>query len=179
MTNLTKSTSKGCCASFIISYFITSIGISFIFAGIFLVIDLKNRVNWPTVEGKIITSAIEEHKSKRTGRITYEAVVCYEYKVNNVLHYGNTVSYNDRLSKIVKYNTDIVNKYPKGSIVTIHYNPNKPHVAVLETDIKSNMWHLSIIGVIFLIAGLYMSGLFSSIKMKQPELPTMNPPILK
>ena len=50
---------------------------------------------------------------------------------------------------------EIVGRYPSGKKVSVHYNPENPQLAVLETGTKFSHLLLSATGILFLLLGLW------------------------
>ena len=126
--------------------------------------------SWPTVEGKVTRSdiRIEEREVERDGRTVREThyipIVSYHYTVNGLAHISNKVSFVE-----VSYDKTcsncanaIRNKYPKDTIVKVHYNPEKPNEAVLEAGLQLRTFSTlaggiiaSLVGTLFFYLGLY------------------------
>ena len=117
--------------------------------------------SWPTVEGKVIKSEINSVKRrvKREERTVTEThyipIVSYSYTTNGAPHISNKVSfvefsYDETCSSCANA---IRNKYPKDTIVKVHYNPEKPGEAVLEAGLQMRTFSELAVGIIFSIAG--------------------------
>lgn len=89
---------------------------------------------WPTTEGLIVASSVEEHGHLKTdGRSpTFHAKVAYEYKLGGQRYESSQLSYKSYGTSKAARAKRIVEKYPVGTEVTIYYNPMKPDQAVLE-----------------------------------------------
>ena len=101
--------------------------------------------NWPTTEGEIIKSEWDEI-------YTNQADIEYEYWVDEKRYVGNRVSYRWMDSPNLHsddngYYERLLEKYPYGKNVTVHYNPDNPDEAVLETNPSWFMWFLVIVGI--------------------------------
>ena len=49
---------------------------------------------------------------------------------------------------------EIAGKYPEGKLVTVHYNPKRPKIAVLETGVRWGGYAIVGLGVFFLAVGV-------------------------
>lgn len=88
---------------------------------------------WPTVDGSIIRSEIEQYSSA-TGEDSDEettvrehAKVAYQYKVDGKEYKSSRISFSSSSGNAGQ----VVSQYPKGKIVRVYYNPDKPKQAVL------------------------------------------------
>ncbi len=110
--------------------------------------------DWPTTEGKVISSEVESHKGGEGGT-TYGAEVLYEYSVSRTTHSGNKVSFGDYSSSNPGHAREIVNKYPADETVTVHYNPERPEVAVLEPGGSSIIYLPLGFGLVCCVVGFF------------------------
>lgn len=111
--------------------------------------------SWPTVEGKVISSSVDSQRSDKGGT-TYHAEVLYEYKVGGQTQSAHDVAFGAYGSSNPSHARNIVNKYPAGSDITVHYSPSNPSDAVLETGITGQAFFLPGFGAVFFSAGLAM-----------------------
>jgi hypothetical protein len=83
------------------------------------------------------------------GHYVYYPEVTYEYQVDgttytsskiNVIMFGSDISYAQ----------GVLNRYPIGSTVDVHYNPDNPSDAVLETQVDIITYGPLIIGIVFI-----------------------------
>ena len=114
------------------------VGAMFIFAGLLLYQMGAETSGWPVAEGKITSSLLgggrsSRHSNRSSSSMTYGANICYEFFVGDQKHLGTRVSYGDSSSSFKGHGTDIVERYPVGKKVTVHYDPKNPKIAVLET----------------------------------------------
>jgi len=123
---------------------------------------------WPTTEGNIISSRLEEHMFKEYEGDYYKdtvAYIRYQYSVNGISYSSSAVN----STNAPFYPARIGSRYPVGKDVTVHYNPRNPSKAVLETGIVLNEEAFDVIsgyitgaGVFIMVLGL--SGLPKVIK---------------
>ncbi len=116
--------------------------------------------NWPTTTGVIIGSKVG---TSTTGggsvpRSTQSvAIVEFEYEVNGTEYYSPVVNI---LGVGHEDPSAVVARYPVGAEVTVHYDPDNPAEATLETDIGPQPYYAAamiaspaLFGIIFLILG--------------------------
>ena len=121
--------------------------------------NAKASSSWPKVQGQVVESDVERERSRSgTGRnrrtkTTYKANVFYDYSVNGTKYSSHKVSFGEYSSSSPGHARRIVNRYPKGKTVEVHYNPEKPQVAVLEPGVSWSSYMPLGIGVVFAIAG--------------------------
>jgi len=141
------------------------IGAMFIGAGYFVTHLAMNSYQmgqaskvWPTVQGGVIHSkVITSHNSK--GKTHYSADVQYayrtggkEYKSNKIEATAGTSSSSDSSGAY-----EVVNQYPVGRTVSVHYDPVKPWVAVLQPGIAQSTYWLFGIGGLFMFLGAWVA----------------------
>lgn len=104
--------------------------------------------SWPTVSGKVIESQVTSRQQKRKGstRTVYDFQLKYAYEVNSRSYEGSRLSFHQRNGFAKEEQAKkILTPYPVGTKVAVHYQPDKPGVAILDTDPQK--WvHQSIIG---------------------------------
>ncbi len=129
------------------------IGLVLFYFGVIGVIEAVGSNYWQTVPGKIIASDIIS--GGNTNSTVYSAYIKYEYKIKDVIYSGNKISYGDYISVSQSRAKEIVDKYPTGTDVTIHYSINDPVVSVLEPGVKLQTLFLPSSGFAILILGLF------------------------
>ena len=126
-----------------------------LFFGMKSLLAANDSKSWPTVQGKIISSSVDSKRSDKGGT-TYHAEVIYEYKVGGQTQSSHNVAFGGYGSSDPSHARSIVNKYPAGSDITVHYSPSSPSEAVLETGISGQAFFLPGFGAVFFSAGLGM-----------------------
>lgn len=117
---------------------------------------------WPTVPGVVLNAEIRERESvggedDTVTTTMYEPVVEYRYAVSG----QDFTSSQYRLgAKGLSYGMGqakkVLERYPKGGAVTVHYNPMKPDQAVLELGSASSSL-LAVVGGVFLGIGVILT----------------------
>jgi hypothetical protein len=88
----------------------------------------KASLQWPTVEGEIVESFVSEEYDE--GRC-YRPKIRYRYQVNDQ-EYTSELTTFKAYWLVRKTAEKMVDRYPVGSRVQVHYNPRRPKQAVLE-----------------------------------------------
>jgi Protein of unknown function (DUF3592) len=101
---------------------------------------------WPTVTGSIIESRVYTDVDDSRPEITYDYQFGgKKYRSSQVLPHG-------MLSTTGSYASNLVAKYPAGSLATVHVNPARPGDSALETAIPTLMYVLLNTAVIVFVA---------------------------
>lgn len=143
---------------FAIVFLIAGIGMSLY--GITLVKDARESSSWPTVQGTVMSSKVvsERHTtgtgSKRRTSTVHGADVRYKYIVGSHQYSSNRISFGDYKSGSKKRAQKIADRYSRGTTVTVHYDPNSPGDAVIETGTSWSSFILLGSGFIFFIVGI-------------------------
>ncbi len=118
---------------------------------------------WPTVSGTVISSDIRqssewERKGIKTGRdrTLYLPNILYNYEVKGNQYRSYRVFIEGAVDYLGRGNARrIVNRYPPGKNVSVHYDPENPQMAVLETGIKFTHLLFPATGILFILLGLW------------------------
>jgi hypothetical protein len=112
--------------------------------------------SWPIVEGKITDSEVERENAigDIDEEVQFKAVVKYSFIVDGRSYTGERVAFGLGTSNRPADARKIVDRYPAGRTVEIHYNPNDPSDAVLETDVGGFAIITLIVGPIILLVGV-------------------------
>jgi Protein of unknown function (DUF3592) len=145
----------------------------FLFVGTFLfplgalglLVDLEDVAHavrsavWPTVTGKVLSSEVEHHFGKGP---QFTARVRYEYQVGGQRFEGFTIHFSQRKFRLAETADQVIRNYPVGSMVDVHYDPNEPATAVLETSpgdaYISMLWSLAFLLAPFLMYFEFFRG---------------------
>ncbi|HOW91790.1 MAG TPA: DUF3592 domain-containing protein [Anaerolineaceae bacterium] len=130
---------------FLPSLFFLVLGIGLIVISIVNRQRAKRAQNWPVVPATILNSEVRKRQQydsdSTSGRTTYEPVVNYQYSVMGSLYNGSRVSFGDKKTSRKKAE-EIVARYPAGTEVNAHYNPDKVEDSVLETAASGSISNL-------------------------------------
>ena len=108
--------------------------------------------HWPVTDGIIQSAEMTSHEGSKGGR-TYSADVTYTYQVAGTSYTGDKVSIG-QMSSSSEYARGILNHYPVGKKVSVHYLPGDPSDAVLETGIHGGTWICLGVGTAFTLFGI-------------------------
>ena len=135
---------------------ISAVGLSITAGGGYFVYSAWQSRSWPTVEGQITDSKVERERSigDADEDAQYKAVVKYSFTLNGQEYTGERVAFGIGTSNRSADARKIVNQYPSGQTVEIHYNPIDPSEAVLETDVGGFAIIALIVGAIIFLVGL-------------------------
>jgi hypothetical protein len=97
--------------------------------------------HWPVTPGRIVSAGVEayEDDSDYASRTQYRASVLYTYEVNGHLYAGDRVRLGVVTSSTIPGAARrLAARYPAGSEVDVHYNPESPGESVLQ---PYSRWH--------------------------------------
>ncbi|MGE7473017.1 DUF3592 domain-containing protein [Bosea sp. NPDC003192] len=116
---------------------------------------------WPVTPGEIVSSVVERRGSTENGktRSTYLPVVEFAYTVGGDRLHSRQVKLGLEVSGSESLAQGIVDRYPAGAPVDVHYDPQDPSNAALENPTETNWILLGVALACFAIA-LYASRIF-------------------
>ncbi len=95
--------------------------------------------DWKETPCTVLSSEIEVNED--TEGDTYQAVIKYEYAVNNKRHEGDRYSFMGSFRSSGRSGKEaIVRKYPKGAKRVCYVDPDDPNEAVLNPNLTTEMW---------------------------------------
>jgi hypothetical protein len=130
----------------------------------------RGSYNWPSVPAKIVSSevkATQREAEKKRVYTTYSADIAFQYTVNGK-EFTSNLAMIDQPPKT--FSTDaqtLVQKYPPGSTVMAHYNPQNPNQAILEMGVARSTYVAFVVGVVLAALGL---GLFGFRMLSTPRV---------
>ena len=134
-------------------------GIGLTFYGITVFQTSSDSMHWPTTDGSIINSTYSmTHESRERNNhhvlVTfYWPSVSYHYLVNNISYTSTKITLISSGSENYDSVATILNRYPVGQMVTVHYNPTNPAQAVLEPGTQGAAWAFIGGGLLFAVCG--------------------------
>jgi len=139
--------------------------------------------HWPTTEGVIESAQMKTHSGSDDGD-TYSANITYAYDVADIRYEGKRLAFG-AMSASSDYAQGILDRYPVGRNVSVHYAPDQPELAVLETGIHGGTWVYFGVGTFFVLMGwMFLQGFSSANRAEQTTSGTQSgvvlqqPPIL-
>jgi len=155
--------------SYVFPYIFVVVGAVVAFWGGRGLLRARESVQWPVAHGVVMESSVRSSHSSKGGT-TYHAAIRYEYTVDGVVHSGDRVAYGDYGSSNSSHARGVVNKYPVGKKVEVHYMPGNPDEALLEPGLQAQAFFIPAFGVVFFLAGV-MTAIFIPRAMRK-KLPT-------
>ena len=142
------------------------IGVIFIAAGYYIAFakgwpileNARASSSWPAVAATVESSQVSSHRNS-DGKTMYQADVNFSYQVDGRPYRSNTVWFGGQYSSsdsAEQYET--VNRYPAGTKVEAFYNPQQPHISVLEPGTKISSYMLFGFGMVFFCVGVGLLG---------------------
>ncbi|WP_091840629.1 DUF3592 domain-containing protein [Bosea lupini] len=116
---------------------------------------------WPVTAGEVVSSTVEQRRSTQNGKThtTYLPVVEFAYIVEGNRLHSRQVKLGLEVSGSASFAQGIADRYPAGSPVEVHYDPQDPSNAALENPTGTNWILLGVALASFAIA-LYASRIF-------------------
>ena len=139
-------------------------------SGVWMAFKSVSSEQWPVTDGVVLTAEMKSHSGEHGD--TYSAAVTYEYRVTGEKYTGNKIAIGS-MSSSTSYAQGILSRYPVGKQVVVHYSPEHPAEAVLETGIHGGTWVCLGVGMAFALFGLMFLQL--SRAAAQAELPGAPP----
>ena len=140
--------------------FLAIIGIGILFWGYNSYKKSQEAKEWPTAQGKVISSEVDSHwSSHRTGatktrQMMHSAKVLYEYTVEDNKYTSNKISFGDTSSSVRSDASKVVKKYRPKKEILVYYDPKNPKTAVLEPGKAGGLLVPFIAGSMFLFVGI-------------------------
>ena len=129
------------------------IGLGIVSWGAWTLIKSVRTTDWPVTDGVVQSAEIKRHSGDSNHGDTYSAEVTYTYQVAGASYTGNKISIG-QMSSSSGYAQGILNRYPIGKKVPVHYAPADPEQAVLETGIHGGTWICFVVGTVFALFGV-------------------------
>lgn len=116
---------------------------------------------WPVTAGEVVSSTVEQRHSTENGRTrtTYLPIVEFAYTVGGNRLHSRQVKLGLEVSGSERFAQGIVDRYPAGAVVDVHYDLQDPSNAALENPTGTSWLLLGIALACFAIA-LYASRIF-------------------
>jgi hypothetical protein len=112
--------------------------------------------SWPTTQGMVRDSALEED-SRSTINRAYRARVSYRFTVDGQEFAGDRAYFGDSVTTSWGGPArKIAERYRAGHAVTVHYDPSRPREAVLEPGISVSLVTILAFEILFLAMAIWM-----------------------
>ena len=133
-------------------------------------INAEKSSQWPSVGGRVVSSAVETHHSSgKNSSTTYHAAITYEFRVKGDSFTGDRVAYGDYGSSNSSHARGIVNRYPVNTKVKVYYMPGNPSECLLEPGLHAQAFFMPAFGLIFFGAGILMAFFLPRAMKKEAE----------
>ncbi len=116
--------------------------------------------HWPTTNGTVVSAQVIRPSGKST---KYIAEIGYTYQIGGKEY--SSKNYKATSARGTSgWAKQVVDQHPVGSVVTVHYNPDKPEEAVIEPGLQSDNYFMTIVPLMAIL--LLLGTLFQQIKNK-------------
>lgn len=140
-----------------LSIVLALVGVGFMSVGIYGLVEAAKSKRWPIVYGIISKSGIKETRWDES--VEYSTDFEYAYTVADKMYTGWRITWApEDITDIPKKEAEkLVDQYPAGEKVTVHYDPANPTITVLDTRISMRVHAPWIIGFLLVLTafGLY------------------------
>lgn len=146
-------------------------GAGLAYHGIHEFMGAKDSTKWPVAEGRVIASSITLHQDdiRHRDRVgdTYHAKIQYEFSVEGITYRGNRIAAVDYGMNDPAHARRLVQRYPEGKVVQVHYKPGDPEVCLLKPGIQKLSWLMPGAGLAFFLAGIIMAAFLPMLVRRQ------------
>jgi hypothetical protein len=112
---------------------------------------------WQTAPGKVLSSGVILQRRPKGGS-TYRANIRYDYTVAGIRHEGGVIQFGSMDMATEAAAQKILDPYPVGAAVTVHYQPDDPNIAALETSPAAARYRLKMMTWSLLMGlGIYIA----------------------
>ena len=133
------------------------IGAALLFFGSRSVSHARASSTWPVAEGVITAAEVVRRSGSGDSGPTYRPDISYDYTVDGVTRHGDRIYFGGAVSTSNRgWARGIVERYPVGRQVTVHYSPDDPALAVLEPGMTWVVWMMPGIGAVLFLVGVVM-----------------------
>jgi hypothetical protein len=143
--------------------------------------------DWPSVDGKIIESGVEEERTRHSGSAkkdaplnqkTYRPKIAYSYKVDEQEYTGSRIGYGDHgfigKSKKITINgvtyrnsnfeakaaaQKIAKHYHTVKKISVFYMPDNPGESLLEPGFSYKFFAWPLVGIVIFVIGVFIGWL--------------------
>ena len=124
------------------------VGLVFFGFGIVELCNARASLSWPTSEGIVTRSEVEQRSDNEGGR-TYRPSIRYDYIVNGKQYTGNKYCFGVNCSSESQRAKKIVVEYHVGSTVKVYYSPSLPEKSVLVPGPNNSIYFVILSSILF------------------------------
>lgn len=139
--------------------------------GVYEIKGSRESRNWPSTKGTVTSSSISEQTrrdtSTRRTTTTYFPRVLYEYQVKGRHYTSHRIEFGGDSGGMKRMAKKVVDKYPSGKKVTVHYNPQDPQYGVLEAGFTWSSLIVFLAGIAFFCVGVLFFKAYRKQRRKQ------------
>lgn len=132
------------------------VGLLIFLYGIFGMAAALGSMQWPATTGKV-TSA----ESVRNGR-HHCPLIIYDYSVDGRSYEGRSIRSGLPERLLFDNSRVFIRRYPKDSLVTVYYDPDKPGRAILETGPGRELYAICLAGLFIMLLGNFFYRFFNT-----------------
>ena len=139
----------------IVPWFVLLLGVFAVYVGVEDVLRALATTQWPSVDGTVVRSTVgSPQQPSSSGSTKYTADVVYEYAVDGNGLTGNRITAADFITNDLSIIQGILDRYPVGRTVTVHYRPDDPRESVLEPGLRALSFLMAGMGIPTVLVGL-------------------------
>lgn len=116
----------------------------------------KVQASYVATQGTVVSSRLVT--SSGSDGTTYRAEIQYAYSVNDQSYNSSRYAYGEAGSSDYPYHQGMVSRHPRGTKVTVYYDPDKPSEAVLSQTVQQSTYFMTLFMQPFLVIGLGLLG---------------------
>ncbi len=97
--------------------------------------------SWPTAPGVIERSRVDSGYDTDHGTM-YSASIAYHYTIDGKRYRGSTIQFGRKGLSVSWSSVEnrLIETYPEGRCVDVHYKPSRPKVSTLKTGVNGSAW---------------------------------------
>lgn len=126
------------------------VGLLILAVSLFLGRQQQASVGWPSVEGRVINTYLEEYRDAEQ-EVSYTPRIIYEYRLDGQTYTSQQIAFGIEQSYGSQNRAgDVLDEFPVGSPVTVYYDPDNPGNAVLDRSTGRNTFFIILGGALTL-----------------------------
>ncbi len=138
------------------AFFLFPLGMWGMFSAIAEIRRAHQSVHWPSTSGQILDSSVKYYVN--AGRRNWGWHVLYRYSVKGISFERNRVFFGTTIGPAEAIS--VVDRFPTGAEVPVHYAPGNPGVSVLMPGVNRHTYSMLFVGPLFLWTVAAIFGFF-------------------